>query len=172
MARYSDTQYGYHSIWADIGSWLEKIVPPLSIIVAVLVFIYEERNENFRRKEDSTQMIIRSCNSISKELDDVEDAFNTSKYKHVTRPNEDPEEKIHYTQRFLITDAFMSISHSGLFTHFDSHTQNKLSNLYLRVTYFNSENKYMFELRDKYEFGTKTSDSKQYHDQPSSIYLP
>jgi hypothetical protein len=38
---YADSQYGYHRVWDDAAWWLDKVIPPLAIIVAIIVFMSE-----------------------------------------------------------------------------------------------------------------------------------
>ena len=57
---------------------------------------------------------------------------------------------IHYKNSFFNTDAYDSIVHSGLFTYFEGTTQDKLSNLYIRIKKHNEILKYKNEFEDRF----------------------
>jgi hypothetical protein len=62
---YTNTQ-GINIEQEDIGWLLETIAWPIAIIIAVLIFIYEQGYENDRRRKEENDKIIRSCDSILK----------------------------------------------------------------------------------------------------------
>jgi hypothetical protein len=82
----------YHNIHPypkpeDIGWLFETLAGPLAIIIAVLIFIYEQGYENSRRRHDESQKIIRTCDSILRELEDIETALQDPKSPRVDYPH-------------------------------------------------------------------------------------
>jgi hypothetical protein len=168
IAIYAYEQRGYESIGVDVVWWFEKVAASATVIIVVIVFIYEQKYTNYRRRGDSINEIGRACDSILGELDDHIRAYNGG--IHTQTRND--EHRILYTNAFLITDAFTSISRSGMFTRLNSETQNQLSNLYSRIIRFNSQSEYKFKFQDMYIVSFKTQDSRRiYEDRLRNIEL-
>ena len=155
---YVDSQYEYHRVWNDGGWLLDKVIPSLAIVVAVIVFISEQRNINRRRKDDETKTICRSCDTILKEVEEIESALYSERFPRTTT-----DDGIDYTNVHLNTVAFTSISRSALFTQFGSETQNQLSHLYLKISLYNDEYDNAFKLQDNYYLAPKIPGSLEYY---------
>jgi hypothetical protein len=140
--------------------WFDRVAASAAVIIVVIVFIIDQRNIDSRRRKDKINEKVRVCNSILKELYDHDRAFSGN--IHTRTLNE--EIGISYTNAYLNTDAFISISQSGLFTIFNSETQNQLSNLYTRIIAFNSESNYKYKFQDMYRFSFKTQDSHRIYE--------
>jgi hypothetical protein len=147
---YTNTQ-GINIEPEDIGWLLETIAWPIAIIIAVLIFIYEQGYENDRRRKDENDKIIRSCDSILRELQDIETALKDPKYPLIDYPQFGGAK---FTDVYLGTNAFRSISQSGLFSYFDLETQNQLSKLYTRIDLFNKESDYLFKFIDQFQLSS------------------
>lgn len=101
----------------------------------MLIFIYEQGYENSRRHNES-QKIIRTCDSILRELEDIETAHQDPKSPRVDYPHFGGGK---FTDVHLGTNAFKSILQSGQFSYFYVENQNQLSKLYTRIDLFNDE---------------------------------
>ena len=157
---YVESQYGIHNILAESGWWTDIVVPVLAIMITILIFIWQQENDKRIRAGEESKILVQSCNALLAELADHNTALNTEKHSQTIRQDK----KIHFTNAFLNTEAYTSVSKAGTLTIFESHTQTQLSNLYIRIFYFNMESRYRFQLRDSYEFGLKTTASKEYYE--------
>lgn len=83
------------------------------------------------------------------ELQDIETALK--EYPQVNYPQLGDTQ---FTDVYLGSNAFRSISQSGLFSYFDLETQNQLSKLYTRVDLFNDESKYLFKFIDQFQLSS------------------
>jgi len=160
IAIYAYEQYNYQNFGADIVWWFDRVAASAAVIIVVIVFIYNQRYTNYRRREANVQEKVRVCNSILRELDDHEKAF----YGNIHTRTLNKDNGISYTNAYLNTDAFINISRSGLFTIFNSETQNQLSNLYTRIITFNSESKYKYKFQDMYRVSYKMQDSHRIYE--------
>ena len=115
------------------------------------------RNARRKQREEDSLRVIRSCDTILKELHDHNEALNTRKYTHTIRK----EHGIYYKHRYLNTSAFDNILYSGLFTHFDAKTQIQVSNLYLMINLRNETSLYKFKFQDMFFIGDVESPEAQ-----------
>jgi len=137
----------------DVLNWIENhdgliggIIGAVGVIVAVFLFWKEGRNQNERQEKESKDRTCRSCNAIIMEMADHEDLFTNPNFTHIRRNNGE----INYTIAFFNTEAFESISHSGLYTHLDPTLQNRLSNIYIRIKLHNELILYRARFRDMF----------------------
>jgi len=133
------------SYWLDIirdsgiVSWIEihdglvgGVIGAVGVIVAVLLFWKEQKNQRKRDDDELKQTKIRCYTTIEKELDDHFEALNSSDFD-IIQDNED----FQFRSLFLNVDAYTSLLNSGLFTHFPKFTQFALANLYIRIKVHN-----------------------------------
>jgi hypothetical protein len=117
----------------------------IALIVAVIIFIIERVLEWLSRKKENKEIRRRSCNAILEEIKDNRDTFTNPDYQDDYLIY-DPGKK--FSTRSLNSAAFESVLHSGLFTRFETETQNSLSNLYLRIKL---RNEYIIHLNGFYD---------------------
>ncbi|MBA3750798.1 MAG: hypothetical protein H0X03_07930 [Nitrosopumilus sp.] len=142
-----DIFYNNPKFWTNLGWWIQ-IIGGSGTFVTLFVFWLQLRYDRKKKKKDELQRIHKSCNAILKEIDDHKNAFNNLEPSEHFRDIQG----IKYGNRVLNTNVYDSILHSGLFTHFESKTQNSLSNLYNRINQRNKMLDYLHRYRDIFFF--------------------
>lgn len=149
-------------------SWVQLIVAIFAIAGPVVLTVYLYRHGESREKND---IMRRACEAILRELQENEEALTTKRHKRIEYPigkqsaapvnsARSYEEGVSYTNAYLNIDAFDSILHSGIFTHFGIETQHTLSELYSRVRNHNEMITYTNEFEDRF-FSDGDSDEKR-----------
>jgi hypothetical protein len=123
------------------------MIAVIGLIITIAFFIFDRLNERRTRNKESREIRRRSCNAILKEIEDHRDTLRNPNLRHeyVQRSG-----TIKYSIRVLTSDAFESVLHSGLFTHFQTETQNSLTNLYIRIRLRNHFILYLSQFRDTF----------------------
>jgi hypothetical protein len=132
---------------SDVVNILGVVIP---IILTITLFWHKE-------KSDQREIMRRAIGTLLQELDGtVKALIGNPRYTLGKRLSADTEKGLEFTNEFLITDAYDSVLHSGLFTHFSGHTQYKLTQLYGRVKGHNEYVKYLDKYRDMFFLYDKT----------------
>lgn len=139
-------------------NWFQGLLSVLAIIVTVGVYMHEQ---NKLRKET----IIRSCDSILREIQENVESLTAAKYEKITYTaskdiNSTEEQVVNYTNVYLDSDAYDSVRFSGSFTHFSSETQHTLTMLYGRIRKRNEMITYAEHLEDTF-FMDSRDDEKE-----------
>jgi hypothetical protein len=135
---------------SSLSDYVEEhggLIALIALIITIIFFIIERLVEWWSRKREENERKRRSCNAILKEIEDHRDTLRNPKLQseYVVRGQD-----IKYSQRVLAADAFESVLHSGLFTNFQSETQNSLTNLYLRIRLRNDTLLYLNRFHDTF----------------------
>jgi hypothetical protein len=120
------------------------------IIGAMFLFWFDMH----RTRQDTLR---RSCGTVIRELRETKDALLGEQHQriryHVEDKTQHPvktQNKVDYTNAILGSDAYDSVIHSGLFTHFSEETQHILSELYSRIKTHNYLINYTNEFEDMF----------------------
>jgi hypothetical protein len=126
-----------------------------TVAIAVIIGVYWHQQSSSRK--DS---IRRACDTILKELEENQTALTTEKHKRITYTTSKGE-KLNYTNAFFDTDAYDSVLHSGLFTHFSADTRHKLSLFYSRIKSHNELLDYTNRYEDNFFLNDDSEERKQ-----------
>lgn len=114
-----------------LSSLSDTTIALTGVIVTVAIFIIERIIERYLRDKEDNDRMRRSCNTMLKEIDNHRMALVGFK----------PEEG-RFVEKYFNTDAYQSLVSSGLFTYFEEETQDKLSDLYIRIKLHNDFSTY------------------------------
>jgi hypothetical protein len=130
-----------------VGWWIEKPAGTISIVVAVIIFLFQQRSDRQKIQNEKRDTTSNSCNALLEEIRDHRDAFTKPEYQadYIT-----VDQQVRYTTRKLVTDAYDSLLFSGILNHFKTETQNSLSNLYLRIKLHNELLTYLNRYHDTF----------------------
>ncbi len=140
----------------DASSQYETIqiaIATAAIIATILLYWYQQSSS---RKD----AIRRACDTIIKELEENKTALTTDKHKRITYATSGGD-NVNYTNAYLDTDAYDSVLHSGLFTHFTAETRHKLSLFYSRIKSHNELLTYTSKFEDMFFLNDNSNERKQ-----------
>jgi len=135
---------------------IEKRATLIGIIIALGIFMYDRFYERWKDKQEINQRLTRCFRTISMELNDHAKALVNKEYPDVVDNSAYP-----FKSMFLNIDAYESLLHSGLFTHFNEETQDRLANLYNRVKLHNEFQTHRTILRCRFDMDEYSKDKEK-----------
>ena len=124
----------FFNVWSGLLSFA-------SILIGVITFFIQQRLEKKKELNELHDMIRRFCNTILTDLAAIEKAIIGESYpkKKIKVKQKDTQGKEVFilresdTEVFLSTKVYESLTHSEVFSHFESETQTNLDELYFKI---------------------------------------
>jgi F0F1-type ATP synthase membrane subunit a len=112
-------------------NWLQQntgLIGLISVIVAIVFFFIKTFNEKKKVREEVNERIIRICNVILNDVQDIENDLINGKFQ-----KEIDEKGNEFFLIYLSTFIYESVINSGLYTYLSSKSQIELDHLYFNI---------------------------------------
>lgn len=111
--------------------WLQQntgLIGLISVVVAIIFFFIKTFNEKKELREQVNERIIRICNVILNDVQDIENDLINGKFQ-----KEIDEKGNEFFLMYLSTFIYESVINSGLYTYLSSKSQIELDHLYFNI---------------------------------------
>jgi hypothetical protein len=111
--------------------WLQQntgLIGLISVVVAIIFFFIKTFNEKRELREQVNERIIRICNVILNDVQDIENDLINGKFQ-----KEIDEKGNEFFLMYLSTFIYESVINSGLYTYLSSKSQIELDHLYFNI---------------------------------------
>ena len=113
------------------ANWLQQntgLISLVSVVVAIIFFFLRTFDEKKKLKEEVNERIIRICNVILNDVQDIEnDLVNGKSQKEIDEKGNE------FFLMYLSTFIYESVINSGLYTYLSSKSQIELDHLYFNI---------------------------------------
>ncbi len=113
------------------ANWLQQntgLISLVSVVVAIIFFFLRTFDEKKKLKKEVNERIIRICNVILNDVQDIEnDLVNGKSQKEIDEKGNE------FFLMYLSTFIYESVINSGLYTYLSSKSQIELDHLYFNI---------------------------------------
>jgi hypothetical protein len=113
------------------NTWLQQntgLIGLISVVVAISFFFIKAFNQKRKSREEVNERIIRICNVILNDVQDIENDLINGKF-----PKEIDEKGNEFFLMYLSIFIYESVINSGLYTYLSSKSQIELDHLYFNI---------------------------------------